>query len=479
MQILTLSQLSGADPRSLFAFFISQDKLQACKDLCQKQLGEALELDAVKAGTSRLEVLGGRIALFVGISNEADTEALRQAAHAVYEVAEQFQFSQLVLSPMDNRLHISEAISEALVLSSYQFSTYKKEPLPRTVEKAYILADSELAASAIEHGQKIASATCIARDLVNEPVITLTAPELGTRIERFGEQYGFETEVWNKNKIESMKMGGILAVNAGSEIPPTFSILSHKPDNPVNDQPIILVGKGVVFDTGGLSLKPTTRSMDFMKSDMAGAAAVVGAICGLAMLKSRYHVIGLIPATDNRPGKNAVVPGDVIRMHDGTSVEVMNTDAEGRLILADALAFAKKYNPEVVIDLATLTGAAVTAVGSQGIAMMGTADDKKKKALKLAGDTVYERLVEFPLWEEYGDLLKSEIADMKNLGGREAGAITAGKFLAHFTDYPWMHLDIAGPSFLFTKSSYRGKQATGVGVRLLINFISNYEQEQK
>lgn len=479
MQILTLSQLSGADPSALYAFFISTDNLQACKELCKKQLGEAIDLEDIKAGDNRLGVLGGRIALFVGMANDASTESIRQAAHSVYEIAEQFQFTELVLAPLDNRLRVSEAISEALVLSSYRFTQYKSKPAPKSLKKAHILADSELAASAIDHGEKIARATCLARDLVNEPAITLTAPEFAKRIADFGERFGYETEVWNKAKIVSMKMGGILAVNAGSEIPPTFTILTHKPENPINDKPIVLVGKGVVFDTGGLSLKPTTKSMDFMKSDMGGAAAVVGAICGLAMLKSRYHVIGLIPATDNRPGKNAVVPGDVISMHDGTSVEVMNTDAEGRLILGDALSFAKKYDPEVVIDLATLTGAAVTAVGSQGIVMMGTASDEQKQALKRAGDAVYERLVELPLWDEYGELLKSEIADMKNLGGSEAGAITAGKFLAHFTDYPWMHLDIAGSAFLFSKSSYRGKQGSGVGVRLLINFISNYEQQQK
>ncbi len=477
MQILTLSQLSAADPHALFAFFISKDNLQASKELCKKQLGEASTLEEVKAGSNQLGVLAGRIALYVGVDPDADSEAIRQAAHAAYEIAEQFQFSELVIIPMDDRLRVSEAIAESLVLSSYQFMIYKSTPSPRFVKQAFVLADSELAASALEHGAHIAQATCLARDLVNEPVITLTAPEFSRRIVAFGEQYGFDTEIWEEEKIKSMKMGGLLAVNAGSEIPPTFNILNYKPENPINKKPIILVGKGVVFDTGGLSLKPTTKSMDFMKSDMAGAASVVGAICGLALLKANYHVIGLIPATDNRPGKNAVVPGDVIRMHDGTSVEVLNTDAEGRLILGDALAYAKTYDPEIVIDLATLTGAAVTAVGSPAIAMMGTAREGQKAALKQSGEAVYERLVEFPLWKEYGDMLKSEIADLKNLGGSEAGAITAGKFLAHFTDYPWIHLDIAGASWLFSKSSYRGKQASGVGVRLLINFISNYEQE--
>ncbi|MCL4165812.1 UNVERIFIED_CONTAM: hypothetical protein GTU68_033770 [Idotea baltica] len=215
--------------------------------------------------------------------------------------------------------------------------------------------------------------------------------------------------------------------------------------------------------------------MDFMKCDMAGAAAVIGAICGVASLKLDKHVIGLVPATDNRPGGNAFVPGDIINMYDGTTVEVLNTDAEGRMILADALAYAKKYKPGIVIDLATLTGSAVAAIGSGGIVMMGTAAESSKNQLKKSGENVYERLVEFPLWDEFGDMLKSDIADLKNLGPREAGAITAGKFLEHFTDYPWIHLDIAGPAWLHGASSYRGKNGTGTGVRLLIDFISTYE----
>jgi leucyl aminopeptidase len=230
-----------------------------------------------------------------------------------------------------------------------------------------------------------------------------------------------------------------------------------------------------VYDTGGLSLKETPGSMDYMKSDMAGGAAVVGALAGAAQLELPYHVIGLVPATDNRPGGNAITPGDVIRMIDGTTVEVLNTDAEGRLILADALGYAKKYKPALVIDLATLTGAALVAVGHQAACMMSTADSLTRQALCAAGDQVYERLVEFPLYEEYADLLKSDIADLKNIGGKTAGSVTAAKFLEHFTDYPWIHLDIAGPSWLHSNDSYRGRNATGTGVRLLIQFISNYK----
>ena len=267
-------------------------------------------------------------------------------------------------------------------------------------------------------------------------------------------------------------MGGLLAVNQGSIDPPTFSIMNWKPKGATNKKPIVIIGKGIVYDTGGLSLKPTPNSMDLMKSDMGGSAAVVGAIIAIAKAKLNIHVIGLVPATDNRPSGNAYAPGDVITMHDGTSVEVLNTDAEGRLILADALSYAKKYDPELVIDLATLTGAAARAIGKQGIVAMGN-DENTMAALKVSGDEVHERLAEFPFWDEYAEDLKSNIADLKNLGGPEAGAITAGKFLEHFTNYPYTHLDIAGPAFMLSPFNYRGIGGTGVGVRLLFNFLKN------
>ena len=231
------------------------------------------------------------------------------------------------------------------------------------------------------------------------------------------------------------------------------------------------MGKGVVYDTGGLSLKPTPNSMDWMKSDMAGAAAVVGAMYALAKNNIPLHVIGLIPATDNRPGGRAFAPGDVITMFSKKTVEVMNTDAEGRLILGDALCFAQKYDPELVIDLATLTGAAARAIGKEGLVMMSNAPEETVQAFKKAGDKVYERLVEFPLWEEYQKHLESDIADIKNLGGAEAGAISAGKFLEYFTDYPWIHLDIAGTAYIPAGDNYRGKNGTGSGVRLLYQYL--------
>ena len=262
-------------------------------------------------------------------------------------------------------------------------------------------------------------------------------------------------------------------MNQGSIDPPTFTVMKWEPDNATNTNPIVLVGKGVVYDTGGLSLKPTKDSMDYMKCDMAGGAVVAAVIYFAAKCRLPLNIIALVPSTDNRPDGNAYAPGDVIYMHSGHTVEVLNTDAEGRLLLADALSYAKEYQPELVIDVATLTGAAAMAIGQHGIVAMGNAKKPVFSALQRSGENVYERIVEFPLWEEYGESIKSDIADMKNIGAREAGAITAGKFLEKFVDYPWIHLDIAGPSFLSTSDHYRTKGATASGVRLLIDYLKS------
>ncbi|CAI8289939.1 MAG: Cytosol aminopeptidase [Owenweeksia sp. TMED14] len=362
-------------------------------------------------------------------------------------------------------------IAEGLFLASYRYNKL----FGKTAEQVWSLKEIEIIGLSKRDFQKLSAiflAVNETRDLVNSPLLTLTAEILSSRIEELGNLHGFSTTIFNQAKIETLKMGGLLSVNKGSIDPATFSILEHKPKNAVNKRPYILVGKGVVYDTGGLSLKPS-GFMDTMKCDMAGGAAVVGAFCALAIDEVPTWVIGLIPATDNRPGGNAITPGDVIKISDGTTVEVLNTDAEGRLILADALHYAKKYDPKLVIDLATLTGSAAKAIGPNAIVAMGNAEDKIWDRLIDSGESSHERLVRFPFWEEYNDLLKSEIADLKNIGGAEAGMITAGKFLEHFTDYPYVHLDIAGPAFLEKNHGYYGKGGTGIGVRLLYDFLSN------
>ena len=403
-------------------------------------------------------------------------DAYRSKGFELFNLIKQEKLTALQVTGSES---LGEAVldfCEGFLLSSYDFNKYKKQESKKK-DTAFTLTVShpEIKKKQVTALNNVLEGTFLARDLVNEPVISLNAEKLSKAFKKAGKAAGFSVDVYNKAKIKSLKMGGLLSVNAGSEDPPTFTVMEYKPNKPINDQPYVLVGKGVTYDTGGLSLKPST-SMDTMKSDMGGSAAVIGTMVAVAKNELPIHLIGLVPATDNRPSGNAIVPGDVITISDGTTVEVLNTDAEGRLILADALSFAKQYKPALVIDLATLTGAAAVALGKEGVVMMGTADDTYKDALKAAGNETHERLVEFPLWDEYQGYLKSDIADLKNIGGRMAGAITAGMFLKHFTDYAWIHLDIAGMAFLDAPDSYRGKNGTGVGVRLLYRFFQDLAQ---
>jgi len=401
-------------------------------------------------------------------------EEARKAAHSIHPALVDQGVEQVVIVNGGVTSEESVAFAEGLALSNYQFLKYKTgdEEKKSTLDEIR-LYDAGLTDDHVLKLENLVCAVYHARDLVNEPLSHLTATQLSAEIEKMGKEAGFTVEVFNKKKIESLKMGGLLAVNRGSMDPPTFSILSWKPEGAINKKPIVLVGKGVVYDTGGLSLKPTLDSMDYMKSDMGGAAAVAGALFSVARNGLPLWIIGLVPATDNRPDGNAYVPGDVVTMYDGTTVEVMNTDAEGRMILADALSYAKQYDPEVVIELSTLTGSAQAAVDKYGIVGMGNVSREIMDNLKESGEHTFERIAEFPFWDEYKEQLKSEIADLKNIGGRYAGAITAGKFLEHFTEYPFIHLDIAGPSFNKVPFNYRGKGGSGVGVRVLYNYLLN------
>jgi leucyl aminopeptidase len=364
--------------------------------------------------------------------------------------------------------------AQGLALATYQFLKYRKDAGKLQHPLTQIsFAEGAIAPEAAKALEVITEATFRARDLVNEPLNGLSASGLAGAIRKMGDDAGFSVQVLGKDDIGREEMGGILAVNRGSIDPPSFSIMEYKPKEARNSAAIVLVGKGIVYDTGGLSLKPTPTSMDRMKSDMSGAALVSAAMWAIAKLELPLHVIALVPATDNRPGENAYVPGDIIKMYDGTTVEVLNTDAEGRLVLGDALHWAKRYNPEIVLDFATLTGAASVAVGEHGIVCMGTAGEDVKAALRESGERQYERLVEYPLWDEYGEQIKSEVADLKNVGGATGGAITAGKFLQHFTDYPWMHFDIAGVSFATAKKGYLASGGTAYGLRMLMDYMMN------
>lgn len=372
----------------------------------------------------------------------------------------------------------SFAFLEGFALTNYQFLKYKTDKITNSLKQLKV-DENSIEANSLTELNNLVESVYIARDLVNEPLSFLTAVELSNQFKIMAKKAGLKVEVFNKKKIESLKMGGVIAVNRGSLTPPTFTVLEWKPKNRTNKQPLVLVGKGVVYDTGGLSLKPTAGGMDHMKCDMGGAAAVGAAMYAIAKNKLPIHVVALIPATDNRPGVDAYVPGDVIKMHSGATVEVLNTDAEGRMILADALSYAKKYNPMLVIDVATLTGSALRALGQQGVVCMGNADEPTKQLMKNCSFEVHERLAELPFWEEYDKLIESEIADIKNTGGKFAGAITAGKFLAHFTAYNWMHFDIAPSAWYYTEQHYRPKNGTGIGVRLLYSITKKLAENAK
>ncbi|MFT4778807.1 MAG: leucyl aminopeptidase [Flavobacteriales bacterium] len=473
---LTIKKVSKPDQKSNHIHLITAQKFPSGIDAQAKK--------AIKAGLdSGLKVVsfidnGEVVRAYVceeKSSSSAQKEALRNIGYHMLQDELRLKTKSATLINHTGSAKATLLVAEGFGLGHYQFLELYTDANKRRHSLSRLnVADADLKKSDLDDLTALVSSVNWSRDLINRPLSHLTAVDLANAITEKGKELGFSVEVLNRKKIESLKMGGLLSVNKGSIDPPTFTILEWKPKNAKNAKPIVLVGKGVVYDTGGMSLKPTANSMDFMKSDMGGAAAMVGTVAAAAAMKLPVHLVSLIPATDNRPDGNAYVPGDVITMFDGTTVEVKNTDAEGRLLLADALHYAKKYDPELVFDAATLTGAAVRAVGTYASAVMGTASSKVLAEVKKSGEETYERTVEFPLWDEYGAELKSTVADLSNLGKGEGGQISAGKFLQHFTDYPWVHIDIAGPAFLHTSQTYRPVGGTGVGVRLLIAFLKNH-----
>jgi leucyl aminopeptidase len=451
--------------------FTQYIKDQSKHTLIKKRTAAKKEITVVHDGDStlflQLLTQNNNMGPYTGLENA------RKAANALYNQLKDHDADRVAIINGGVTPEELIAYAEGLCLTNYRFRKY----FTKNENDNYTLNEAALVAANIADRELLClnaslEGTAFSRDLVNEPLSYLTAEKLAEEISDKGRESGFSVEVFNKKKIESLRMGGLLAVNKGSIDPPTFSVLEWKPANAINKKPYVLVGKGVVYDTGGLSLKPTGDSMDYMKCDMSGAAAVAGAFIAIAKSNLPVHVIGLIPATDNRPDGNAYVPGDVVKMHDGSTVEVLNTDAEGRMILADALSYAKQYNPELVIELSTLTGAAHAAVGKYAIVGMGNADQKAMNELRESGFRTFERIAEFPFWDDFSELLKSDIADQKNIGGKYAGAITAGKFLEKFTGYPFIHLDIAGPAFNKTEDNYRGKGGSGVGTRLLFDYFN-------
>ncbi|MBI1805137.1 MAG: leucyl aminopeptidase [Ignavibacteriae bacterium] len=376
--------------------------------------------------------------------------------------------------------NVAGAIVEGMMLSQYKFDKYfteKKNSDKNISEVSLCAAEESIVRNmkrALHDAKIVCEATCLARDLENSPANDLYPETLADSARKSGEKHGFRVVVWDKKRIEQAGFGGLIAVNAGSERPARFIILEHNAGRN-NLDTIVLVGKGITFDAGGISIKPAA-GMAEMKMDMSGAAAVIGTMEAATRLNLPVHLVGLIPSTENLLGGMAMKPGDIITHYGGKTSEVDNTDAEGRLVLADALAYAAQYKPTAVIDLATLTGACVVALGNHATGMMGNDDDLMAQ-LKRAGEATYERVWQLPLFEEYEKQIKSDVADVKNVGGRWAGAITAGLFLKKFIgDYKWVHLDIAGTAILEESLPYIPKGGSGVGVRLLIEFLRNWKR---
>lgn len=408
-------------------------------------------------------------------SEYAELEKLRTLGNTAFSKTKELQAKSVsVQSELDEDL--SFAFLEGFALSNYSFDKYKSKKSELFAD--IVIADGILSSERLDTLNHITESVFYARDIVNEPHSGLNAQEISASAENFAQKLGITYKELGKEEITQLGMGGVLGVNQGSKSDPTFTVLEWKPADAINSKPIVLVGKGVVYDSGGYSIK-TGDGMKDMKCDMGGAAVVFGGIYLAALEKLPLHIVSLVPAVENMINEHAIVPGDVLTMSDGTTVEVLNTDAEGRLILADALVYAKKYEPEFVFNFATLTGAAMRALGHGATAYMGTANESIKKLVEESAFATHERVAELPLWEDYAEQLKSNVADISNLGGPLGGAITAGKFLQHFVKYPWLHFDIAGPAFLGQASSYRPAGGTGTGVRFLLDFFRKYIEHVK
>lgn len=442
-----------------------------------------------RTGQSTLLYPRGAIAprrlLLVGLGKRENVsgETVRRAAAEVVRRARELQVASFSIGsagnlPIDSE-SAGQALAEGLSLGAYRYWKYRTGLTAEqtfTVESATIFVEDDKAtgvAAGVATGLAIARGVMFARDLVNSPGYHMTPARMGEEALNLGERLGLKVTVLDKAQLIEGGFGGIVAVGQGSANDPRFIIMEH--GQAAEGTPTIcLVGKGLTFDSGGLSIKPS-EAMDTMKSDMGGSAAVFGAMQIAAELNLPLHVVGLVSSAENMPSGTAYRPGDVVTTLSGKTIEVLNTDAEGRIILSDALYYAQRYNPDAIIELSTLTGAIIIALGPHAIGMMGT-DQALADKVSSAGDASGERVWQLPMWPEYHEMIKSEIADVKNIGGRAAGSITAGAFLAAFTgDYPFVHLDIAGTAWIDRPTkSYDSPGGTGVGVRLLTEYLRDY-----
>lgn len=424
--------------------------------------GASGELAVVPGG----EGVSAEAVAVLGLGDKAKANATslrRVAGAAVRRLSERSTVAVALHEAVDGS---APAVAEGLLLGSYRFTRYKSDPKPSKIQRILFLDadEQQLSRAAIT-----TQATCWARDMINEPASTLTPDVLAQRAKETGDVSGFEVTIWNEDELEQNGFGGLLGVASGSANPPRFIQMHYKA--PGARAKVALVGKGVTFDSGGLSLKDAAN-METMKTDMGGAAAVIGAMSAIAKLKLEIEVLAFVPATENMPSGTAVRPGDVLKHYGGKTTEVLNTDAEGRLILADALAFASEQKPDAMVDVATLTGSIMIALGKKATGLFSN-DDALAAELEAASEAAGEPFWRMPLYDTYKKELESELADLKNVGSRWGGAIIAALFLREFVGegISWAHLDIAGAARAESDYDEHSKGGTGVAVRSLVNWV--------
>ncbi len=418
----------------------------------------------------------------LGVGDKVNSETFRNAAAVAIKEARKIKAEQVAIGLVGDLVLeeqvIAQAITEGMVLGSYRFLGYKtdlNEDEKFLVSDAVIFCtDTKKTSQGITEGQAVAAGIELARDLINGPGVDITPERFGEEAILMEKRVGIKATVLGVKELKEQGFGGILAVGQASVNEPRFIVMEY--GEPAEDVPTVcLVGKGLTFDSGGLNIKPAD-AMVTMKSDMGGAATVFGAMEAVARMKLTVHLVGIIPSAENMPGPNATRPGDIVKSMSGKTIEILNTDAEGRVILADGIHYAHRYNPAAIINFATLTGAMIIALGHHATGLMST-DQALTDKIKVASEKSGEGVWELPMWQEYHDMVKSDIADLKNLGGKAAGSITAATFLAAFAgDYPFAHFDIAGTGYLDTPiKAYHHKGGTGVGVRLMVELLKDFK----
>jgi leucyl aminopeptidase len=420
--------------------------------------------------------------ILVGLGKKKDVtlETIRQAMGTAAKRARQAKAGSLTVvfptvTPAGmSSVEVAQAMVEGAILGSYQFTVYRTAAAEHAVEGMKILIPQKgqlkQVSEGVRRGIATAEATVFVRDLCNHPSNVLTPTRVAEEAKAIAKAEKISIKILEQKEMERLGMGALLGVARGSQEPPKFIILEYNGAKKKDERPVVLVGKTITFDTGGISLKPA-ENMEHMKADMTGGAEVLASIRAAARLKLPLRLISILPVAENMPGGRAMKPGDVVTTLSGKTVEVQNTDAEGRLILADGLAYAMRYKPAALIDIATLTGACVVALGQFAIGMFGT-DQALKEQVRKSGQKAGERVWEMPLWEEYFEQLKSDVADMRNIGGRGGGMITAALFLSKFVgDCPWVHLDIASTDWSERERAYVPKGPTAIGTRLLLQYL--------